>query len=214
MGKSLEERKKGGPFGPRWQKVKGTYKALSGKLFKPDISPAVERYDQALRDYDAALKAQDKLKATVNELLKASEASAKERDRVTAEIAQLGTKFASSSASIGATLTKFASGGSTDFKAVRAALDSLVETASAYIDSRKRSFDEMDGLAYNHLKEVKKFAADFATQASDADGEMAKLEAAANGAEDEIMSTLQEYIGIADDADHPEIVKSLRSLKV
>jgi hypothetical protein len=43
---------------------------------------------------------------------------------------------------------------------------------------------------------------------------MSKLEAAANSAEDEILSTLQEYIGIADDADHPEIVKSLRSLKV
>ena len=214
MGKSMEERKKAGPFGPRWQKVKGAHKALSGKLFKPDISPAVERYDQAIKDYDATLKAQDKLKATVNDLLKSSAEAGKERDRVTSEITQLGAKFGSNTASIGATLTKFAGGGSTDCKAVRAALDSLVELASQYIDSRKRSFDEMDGLGYTHLKEVKKIAADFATQASEADGEMSKLEAAANSAEDEILSTLQEYIGIADDADHPEIVKSLRSLKV
>ena len=214
MAKSMEERKKSGPFGPRWQRVKGAHKALSGKLFKPDIASAVDRYDRALSDYETALKAQDKLKATINALLKSGVEAGKERDRVTAEIAQLGTKFGSNTASIGATLTKFAGGSSTDCKAVRSALDSLVELASQYIDSRKRSFDEMDGLAYAHLKEVKKLAADFAAQASEADGEMAKLEAAASAAEEEIMSTLQEYIGIADDADHPEIVKSLRSLKV
>lgn len=210
----MEERKKAGPFGPRWQKVKGAHKALSGKLFKPDIAPAVERYDQALTDYDAALKAQDKLKATINDLIKSNAEAGKERDRVASDIAQLMAKFGSNVAPVSAALSKFASGGSTDVKAVRTALDSLIGFASQYIDSRKRSFDEMDGIAYNHLKESNKVAADFNAQASEAEAAMARLEASGNAAEDEIMSTLQEYIGIADDADHPEIVKSFRSLKI
>jgi hypothetical protein len=43
---------------------------------------------------------------------------------------------------------------------------------------------------------------------------MSKLESEANSAESSVVSTIQDYVGIADVADHPEIVKSLKSLKV
>ena len=34
----MEARKKAGPFLPKWSKVKGRHKALSGSLFKPDVT--------------------------------------------------------------------------------------------------------------------------------------------------------------------------------
>jgi hypothetical protein len=61
---------------------------------------------------------------------------------------------------------------------------------------------------------VKKMRDDFVLQASAAESQISKLESDANSAQGEIMSIIRDDIGIADDANHPEIVKTLKSLKI
>lgn len=214
MGTTLDARKTSGPFLPKWQKVKGSHKALSGKLFQPDITDAINRYDQALKDYDALMKEQEKLKSLIGEMTKANVESVEEIAGLNNDLTQLTAKMKSSLASPGAALSKYANGGNADLSSVKAALDTVASVAEDYINKRKQLFTEIDSIGYNSFNKLKKARDDFAAQAGRAESEIAKLESEANGAESSIMSMLQNYAGIADDADHPEIVKSLKSLKV
>ena len=210
----MEERKKGGPFLPKWQKVKGSHKALSGKLFQPDITSAINRYDQTLKDYDALLKEQEKLKGVIGELMKANDEAVAELSKLNAELSQMSAKMQSTLAPHGAALKKYGGGGDVDLGSVKTALNSIASVAEDYINKRKQLFTDIDGVAYGNLNKVKKARDDFASQAGNAESQMSKLESEAASAESAIMSLIQDYIGIADDADHPEIVKSLKGLKV
>jgi len=214
MGATLEARKKAGPFLPKWQKVKGSHKALSGKMFLPDIGGAIERYDQTLKEYDTLLKEQEKLKSGLLEMIKDNSESVDEIAKLNAELTQLGAKMKSAMAAPSATIRKYCDGGSTDLNGVKGALNSVVSGAEDYINKRKQLFTDIDGVGFGSLTKIKKARDDFASQAAAAESAMSKLENEANSAEGSIMSILDGYIGIADDADHPEIVKSLKSLKV
>jgi chromosome segregation ATPase len=214
VGTTLEARKKAGPFLPRWQRVKSSHKALGGKLFQPDISSAISRYDQALKDYDALMKEQEKLKGVISEMMKANDAAAEELTKLNSDLTQLTAKMRSSLAPVGAALRKYADGGAADLSSVKSALNTLATGAEDYINKRKQLFTDIDGVAYGNLNKVKKARDDFASQAGAADSQLSKLESEADNAESQIMSIIGTYIGIADDADHPEIVKSLKGLKV
>ena len=210
----MEARKKGGPFLPKWQKVKGSHKALSGKLFQPDITSAINRYDQTLKDYDALMKEQEKLKGVIGEMMKANDEAAEELVKLNADLTQMTAKMKSTLAPEAAKLRKYCDGGDADLGSIKAALNSIAGVAEDYINKRKQLFTDIDGVAFGNLTKVKKARDDFASQAGNAESQMSKLGAEADSAESAIMSLIQDYIGIADDADHPEIVKSLRGLKV
>lgn len=198
---------------PKWQKVRGRHKALGGKLFKPDIASAIERYDQTLTDDDRKMKEQDQLKDAINGLLKTGSESAAQIADLTSQLAQLKNKWQQDQGKNSDVLIKFAKSGG---KApdVKTSLDALIAGAEQYINKRKQLSDEIDGKAYNNLNAFKKAQKDFGEKAAAAEAEIARIEGDADRAEGEIMATLREYIGIADDADHPEIVKDLQSLKV
>lgn len=210
----MEARKKGGPFLPKWQKVKGSHKALSGKLFQPDITSAINRYDQTLKDYDALVKEQEKLKGVIGDLMKANDEAVEELGKLNADLTQMSAKMQSTLGPHGATLKKYAGGANLDLSSVKDALNSIASVAEDYINKRKQLFTDIDGVAFGNLTKVKKARDDFASQAGNAESQMSKLESEADSAESAIMSLIQDYIGIADDADHPEIVKSLKGLKV
>lgn len=210
----MEARKKGGPFLPKWQKVKGSHKALSGKLFQPDITGAINRYDQTLKDYDTLMKEQEKLKGVIGEMMKANDEAVEELNKLNADLTQLSAKMKSTLGPAGATLRKYADGATVDLGSVKDALNSIASGAEDYINKRKQMFTDIDGVAYGNLNKVKKARDDFASQSGNAESQMSKLESESDSAESAIMSLIQDYIGIADDADHPEIVKSLKGLKV
>lgn len=214
MGATLEARKKAGPFLPKWQKVKGSHKALGGKLFQPDVGSAIDRYDQTLKEYDALLKEQEKLKSGLLDMMKDNSESVEEIAKLNGELTQLSAKMKSSMAAPSAVLQKYCGGGNTDLNSIKGALNSIVSGAEDYIEKRKQLFTDIDGVGFGSLTKVKKARDDFVSQAAAAESAMSKLENEANSAESAIMSILESYIGIADDADHPEIVKSLKSLKV
>lgn len=214
MGTSMEARKKGGPFLPKWQRVKSSHKALSGKLFQPDITSVINRYDQTLTDYDALLKEQEKLKGMIGDLMKANEEALGEIADFNSELAQLSAKMKSATSPNGAILNKYSGGGTVDLQSIKAELNSVVSTAEEYISKRKQLFTDIDGTAYGNLNKFKKVRDDFVSQAASAEAQIAKLESDADSAESAIMSAIDKFVDIADDADHPEIVKSLKGLKV
>jgi len=214
MGMTIEARKKNGPFLPKWQKVKGSHKALSGKLFQPDITGAIERYDQTLSDYDTLIAEQDKLKGILGKMIESNEDAVTEIAASNAELTQLTTKMKSTLAPCYGTLRKYCEGGSGDLSTVKSALETLVSGADDYTGKRKQIFTDIDGAAIVNLTKFKKGRDDFVSQAAAAEAKMSKLQDEADKAESAIMSIVSDYVGIADDADHPEIVKSLKSLKV
>src|SRR5947199_9288239 len=106
MGATLEARKKGGPFLPKWQKVKGSHKALGGKLFLPDIGGAIDRYDQTLKEYDTLLKEQEKLKSGLLEMIKDNSESVDEIAMLNAELTKRRAKIRSAMAAPSAPIPK------------------------------------------------------------------------------------------------------------
>jgi len=210
---SMEDRKKAGPFGPKWQKVKGKNKALTGKSFKPDLTPVIERYDQTLKDYDALIAQRDQLRKSLQDLLKSNETFANEISEVKKTLADLEAKFNPAAQKHLAIIRKYAEGGDAELNDVDSALTNLNAAAEEFINNRKQAWTDWDGIAYNHLKESQKIEADFSKKVSAALDAMSKLASVAISAETEAESIIRDYIDIAQDIDHPEIVKDLQSLK-
>src|SRR5712672_3797882 len=92
MAKSIEDRKKSGPLSPTWTSIKGKHKALGAGLFKPDITPLINAYDQGLVNYDKLLDAKKKLYDLLTAGAKASSANEAERKQHLAELDKVNAK--------------------------------------------------------------------------------------------------------------------------
>jgi chromosome segregation ATPase len=213
MANSMEDRIKSGPFMPKWQKLKGRHKALGGKLFTPDLSPVIERYDQSLTDYEAEKKEEEKLKDDIADLLKTAGESASQIADRTKELEQVTTKWQKEQGKHADTLTKFAASGKGDLSDVEGHLGDLTSAAEEYVNKRKQLWDEIDGTAVENLNRFKKAQKTFGDKAKAVYDRRLKIADVAIKAEVEAQSIIRDYIGIADDADHPEITKDLQSLK-
>src|SRR5678815_5037392 len=106
-------------------RVKGSHKALSGKLFQPDITSAINRYDQTLKDYDALIKEQEKLKGVIGEMIKANDEAAEELVKLNADLAQMTAKMKCTLAPDAVTLRKYCGGGDSDLGGIKTALNSI-----------------------------------------------------------------------------------------
>jgi hypothetical protein len=213
MADSMEDRIKSGPFLPKWQKVKGRHKALGGKLFKPDITPVIERYDQTLTDYAAEKKEEEALKDDIADLLKSGGESAKEIADLTKQLVQVTDKWQQEQGKHVDTLLNFASKGAGDLSDVEGHLGDLISAAEEYVNKRKQLYDEIDGTAVENLNRFKKAQKTFGDKAKAVYDKRLKIADVAIKAEVEAQSIIRDYIDIAEDADHPEITKDLKSLK-
>lgn len=214
MGFSMEDCIKDGPFLPKWQKLKGRHKALSGKLFKPDITPVIERYDQTLIDYEAEKKDEEKLKDDIAELIKAAAEASTEIAERTKELGQLTAKWQQDQGKYADALEKYAKSGAGNLSDVESQLDGLIQAAEAYVNKRKQLFDDIDGVAVGNLNRFKRAQKTFGDKAKAVYDARLKITEVAIKAEVEIQGIIRDYIDVADDADHPEITKDLQSLKI
>lgn len=210
---SMEDRIKSGPLAPKWDKLKSRHKALSGKLFKPDIAPVFGRYDQSLTDYAAELKDEEKLKDDIAAMLAKSDENAKQIAELTKELAQLTATWKQGQDKLAAPLLSFAEKGTGKLSDVEGHLDGLISAGEEYINKRKHLWDEIDGTAVDTLNKFKLAQKTFGAKASAAYDKRLKIADVAIKAEVEAQSMISDYIGIADDADHPEITKELRAWK-
>lgn len=213
MGASMEDRVKSGPWLPKWQKLKGRHKALSGKLFKPDITPVFERYDQTLTDYAAEREEEKKLKDDIADLMKTAGESATQIADLMKQLGQVTTKWQQEQGKHIDTLSKFAKSGAGDLDDVETHLGNLISAAEEYVNKRKELWDEIDGTAVENLNRYKKAQKAFGDKAMAMAIKRVKIEEVAIKAEVEAQGIVRDYIDVADDADHPEITKDLQSLK-
>jgi hypothetical protein len=210
---SMDDRIKSGPFGPKWDKLKSRHKALGGKLFKPDIAPVFGRYDQSLTDYAAELKDEEKLKDDIADMLKKSDEAHAQITDLTKELAQVTAKWQQDQDKHGEPLFNYATKGAGKLSDVEGHLDDLISVAEEYINKRKQLWDEIDGTALDTLNKFKLAQKTFGAKATAAYDKRLKIQDVAIKAEVEAQSIIRDYIGIADDADHPEITKDLQSIK-
>ncbi len=211
--KSMEDRIKSGPLLPQWQKVKGRHKALGGKLFKPDITPVFERYDQTLTDYADEKKEEEKLKDDIADLMKTAAESSTQIVDLMKQLGQVTGKWQQEQAKHIDTLLKFAKSGAGDLSDVEGHLGDLIIAAEEYVNSRKQLYDDIDGTAVLNLNGFKKAQKTFGDKAKAVYDQRLKILDVALKAEGEAESIIRDYIDVADDADHPEITKDLQSFK-
>jgi hypothetical protein len=209
----MEARKKAGPFLPKWNKVKSRHKAFDGPFFKPDIMPAITAYDQALKEYDTQLKEQEKLKDMIVELRKKNTENAAEIGKLNGELAQMTKKSMDIIIKNNSQLDKYAANPGGDIDSVMGILDTNASEAETFVNTRKQRWEEIDGVAYQNLVQAKKARDDFKKQAGTIKTEMKKIEDAANAAESDIIGIIGQYVGIAQDMEHPDIEKELKALK-
>ena len=214
MGKpDIELRKAAGPFMPKWLKVKSSYKALkSGTLFKPDVAPAIERYDQTLKDYDALVKERDELNKIVVELLKQNGEAASEIEGKTKEVGDLTKKSMDSMQKDADQLKKCAAGKEVEPKEVFDALADIASKAEEFVNKRKTLWSGVDGVANQNLVRFKKARDDYKTKSDAWTAKIDKLSETAYKCQTEIGQIVAGYCDIAREADHEEIVKGLQSL--
>lgn len=209
----MEDRIKSGPFMPKWQKLKGRHKALGGKLFKPDLTPVIERYDQTLIDYVDATKEAEKLKDELSGLMKTSEESSKVIAGYAKELEQVTSKWRDGNSKHSDAVKKFSESGSGNLSDVESHLAELISLAEEYVDNRKELYDAIDGQAVQNLAVFKRTQKSFGDKAKAVYDKKYKISGEAIKAEVEAQEIIRSYIDIADDADHPEITKDLQSLK-
>lgn len=156
MGVSMEDRIKSGPLMPRWQKIKSRHKALNGKMFKTDIAATFERYDQSLKDYEAAVKNEASLKEDVIRMLETREASKKEILELAKELDKINNEYATDSSKYRETALRFTKGSVCDLSTLDTHLRAWVDCADECVDKRKALFDEVDGTAHTGVNQFKK----------------------------------------------------------
>lgn len=210
----MEDRKKAGPFLPKWLKVKSRHKALnSGNLFKPDITGAINRYDQTLKDYDDLVKEQEKLKDIIRELGNQGSEAAAKRDQVVNDLAKLDKTFGDRMKQSSQQMANSAGGSNADPAKVVEILTDIVDTVESFFNERKGQWQKLESGGIEHLQRFKKARDEYKKIADASAAEMKKLEDLAYKCQSEIGEILVDYVNIADDADHPEIIKDIKTLR-
>ena len=166
MAKSeMEARKNAGPFMPKWFKVRSSNKALSGKQFSPDITPAINSYDDTLKDYDAILRKRDGLSTIIDELLDQNIEAVKAIESEMKDIADLTKKSMDSMQKDAAQLRKCAGGKAVETKEVITALASVSTQAKSFISDRDSKWTEITAIAQQNQQRFEKARDEYRSQA-------------------------------------------------
>jgi hypothetical protein len=209
----IEKRVAAGPFMPKWLRVKNSYKALkTGALFKPDIAPAITKYDNLLTEYGALKDELKDMNKILGTMLEKSQESVTARDGVTKELSDLTAKAKAKFAKDMGEVQKCVAGSETDTDPVVAALNDLADAGKEFVTKRKGLWDELDGIAVESNNHHRLTRDKYKERADARNAKIAALETKAAAAQTEIEGILAQYVKIAGDADHDEIAKGLKSL--
>lgn len=211
-GTPIEKRIAAGPLLPKWNKVKSKHKALKSSAFTPDISSAISRYDDTLKQYDELQKDQDKLKDVVNDLMKENQEAFKQIQDLTSDLTDITKKSFDTMSKSASKLQKYTASKNGDSKGVVSDLSEISDAAEDFLTKRKSHWDQIDKIANQNLQRHKKARDEFKSKSDAVNSKMDKLEDAAYKAQTEIAGIVAGYVQIADEMDHPEIIKDLQAL--
>jgi chromosome segregation ATPase len=207
----MEQRKKSGPILPKWQRIKSKHKALSGSLFKPDITPKLNEYDRALDDYDDLNDQKKKLvdiltdmQSSWGQISKTQEGLQAERDKSEEdqETERNSTRVAS--------LMKQPDADPDD---VTKALSDLAASVEKSFNLHVKVVEQLKKYGSDKVDTVTKARDDYKAKADVIVKGLKKLEDETDKLESQISGILDDYAGIAEDMDHDEIAKDLATLK-
>ena len=159
--------------------------------------------------YAAQLKEEEELKDDLSQLMKSAQESTSQIADLTKQLEQLTSKWKQEQGKYADTLLKYAGGGG-KLSDVEGQLDALISAAEQYINKRKQPYDEIDGTPWDNLNRHKTTQKTFGDKAKTAyDRRLQNLDVAIK-AQVEADGIIRDYVGIAEDADLPEIVKGLQ----
>jgi len=207
MPESMEDRKKAGSLVAKWVKIKGRHKALnSGNLFKPDIAPVLEDYDDIFPEYDKLDAEKGKLKEVLDGLKKSLTDNSKKSASYSAEI----EKLTAEDSPMVADLAKL---DAEDPGEVQAGLNSFAADFQDSMNKRQALWDKINEVGSDTLSQIKQASADYKSKADGIVKRMKELETSAERLDTQIQTHLGKFVDTADEMDHDDIVKDLEDLK-
>lgn len=210
MGKKMEDRKffLGGP----WDVIKSKNPVLSKGLFKPDLSPVVDKFDESRSSYDKLIQKKKELSATIGDSSKAytqhNDAVGKlqvERDKVDKQDKEETNKSVT-------LLNKYSKDPDSDPADVIAAMDGFITSIGDRVTLYKSLTDE---IAKHQLAEqtlFKKARDDYKSKSDAITNGIKKLEGEADKLDGQIRQILTGYQKTAVQMDNDGLVDDFRSL--
>ncbi len=209
----MEARKKKGPTLPKWMAVKNRHKALkTGNDFKPDILPAITKYDQALRDFDKLVIELEDLKTTVEVTLKFHDEAYKIVEGRADDIAKTAKKNTDAMRKDSDKLRKYASSKDLDPEGISSVYEKLHTAEQTRSADRKTAFDALRTTDDSIVERILTGSREFNKEATALIAKVEKLEKEARSYNVDVILILNDYEKIAERANHDDVVKSLEGL--
>ncbi len=205
MGKSMEDRKKKGSILARWNKIKGSHKALNSADFKPDIEPVLQEYDDLFPEYDKVNEDKKVLGDMIRDLKKALKDNGTESKGAMADLQKL-------EAPGGPVYNDFAKFDSNDPKEVANALAAFSKDLQDVVNKRKALFDQMNTSGTRSVTQAKNVGDAYKSRAEEITKNIKDLEDQAEKLEDKIQKQLAAFASKAEDIEHDDIAKELTAL--
>jgi len=205
MGKSMEDRKKKGSILAKWNKIKGSHKALRSGEFKPDIEPVLKEYDDLFPEYDKANADKKVLEDMIRDLKKALKDNGVESKGAMADLQKL-------EAPGGPVYTDFARLDSKDPKEVIDGAAAFAKDLQDVINKRKALFDRMNEAGVRSVTQAKNVGAAYKSRADEIAKSIKDVEDQAEKLEDQIQKRLAAFASKAEDIEHDDIANELNAL--
>jgi predicted nucleic acid-binding Zn-ribbon protein len=206
MGKSMEDRKKKGSILAKWNKIKGNHKAIkSGDIFKPDIEPLLQEYDDLFPEYDKANADKKVLEDMIRDLKKALKENGVQSRGAMENLQKLEVQG-------GPVYDDFAKLDSKDPKDVIDGLAAFPKDLQDVINKRKALFDQMNEASLRSVTQAKNVGTAYKSRAEEIAKTIKGLEDQAEKLEDQIQKRLAAFASKAEDIEHDDIAKEVDAL--
>jgi hypothetical protein len=209
----MEARKKKGPILPKWTALKNRQKALKeGDSYTPDIMPAINKHDQALKSYDALVAELEGVKDHVKSFLRFHDLRYKNDSSVAEDFAQAAKKKTTAMEKDTEKLRKFVSGKDLDPDGIS---DLFKKLHSAEVDraaDRKKTLDVMRTNDDTTVSEALAGSQNIERESKAVLGKVKKLEKEVRGYNVDVIMILDQYVKIAEKANERDVAKALEGL--
>jgi len=212
MGKSISDRMKTGLLAPRWEKVKGAHKELSGSLFTPDIMPVLKAYDGNFQKYVDLLDQKKKLKDMLDDYnTKATDFGTK-IDKAHEELAKIQERDQKAIGESFPKLKKFTGDPKADLDEPNQALADLESAGGDLVTLRKALWDQITKYAEQKMALTKKVKADFKAKSDVITKGVEKLTNDADAQENQAKALITKYCAAAIKIKHDDWVEEIKSV--
>jgi uncharacterized phage infection (PIP) family protein YhgE len=211
MSKKMEERTE---ISAKWTGMKSKFPALSKGLFNPDLTPAVNNYDQALKAWSKVGDSEDKLLAVIDDLAKNMSKATSPMDALRDERDKVDKKVADSVKSLADKINSYKGQKDADMVdgEVLGALDGYATALDDGYTTHKSLTDQIAKHGAEMVAIAKKTRADYKSKSDAIIAGYKKTEADALKFAAQIRQIGANYQKVAIQMEKPDLVEAIRSL--